>query len=1046
MFKNVDNKIDFPRIEEEILEFWKNNDIFQKSVQQRKGCAEFIFYDGPPFATGLPHFGHFVPNTIKDIIPRYKTMKGKYVKRNFGWDTHGLPVEYEVEKSLGISGRHEIEQYGIEKFNEECRNTVLKYTKEWEKTIVRLGRWVDFEKNYKTMDTSFMESVWWVFKTLYDKGLIYESYYVLPYSPKLATPLSNFEVNLGEYKEVNDPSLTVKFKIKDKNEYLLAWTTTPWTLPTNLGIAVGSNIEYSKIFDKERNETFLIGTKRLAHYYKCEKEYTILEQFKGEHIVGVEYEPVFAYFLKQRNKGAFRIHAAKYVTTDEGTGIVHIAPFGEEDYQILKRNTKVDIVTPMDSECRFTNEVKDFEGLFVKDADKRIIDKLKSMNLIFKRENFLHRYPFCYRTNSPLIYRPISSWFVNIEAIKAKLIKSNEKINWMPVHLKRGRFGKWLENAKDWAISRNRFWGNPIPVWVCSKTGNKICIGSREELERRSGQNINDLHKDKVDKITWPSEYGGVYIRTSEVLDCWFESGSMPYASKHYPFANTDGASLDNIFPADFVAEGLDQTRGWFYTLTILGTALFESTAFKNVIVNGLVLSSDGKKMSKSLRNYTDPMEVINTFGADALRLYLVMSPVVRADDLKYSDDGVKDVLKNIIIPIWNAYSFFVTYAIIDKFEATDDINLSKTSILDQWIISEIESLKKTLNEEIDKYNLTKAIEELLEFIDKLNNWYIRRSRRRFWKSENDTDKRDAYETLYYALKNLILMLAPFIPFLTENIYQNLKTENEKESIHLNEYPKEIEEFIKKDLEDKMNFTRKVVSIARALRASHDIKIRKPISAIYVVTKNQKEKEILNEMQEIILEEINAKAIKIRSNEEELVTYKAKANFKELGSKLAKDMKAVSSKIMKLTNDDILQIIKGNTHTIKIESNTYGITIKDIILERKEKENLRVINEDSITIGLDALITEELHLEGMARELIRKVQNLRKENKFNVSDRIVLYTNNNETSTKIVDKFEDYIKAETLALKIEANEEKAITRVDLDDDIEIMIGIKRCAS
>ncbi|AAX18150.1 isoleucine--tRNA ligase [Borrelia turicatae] len=1041
MFKKVESKVNFPKIEERILKFWNDNKIFEKSIQQREGCEEFTFYDGPPFATGLPHFGHFVPNTIKDIIPRYKTMKGKQVKRYFGWDTHGLPVEYEVEKSLKISGRYEIEKYGIDKFNEECRKIVLRYTKEWQKTISRLGRWIDFENNYKTMDTTFMESVWWVFQTLYNKGLIYESYYVLPYSPKLATPLSNFEVNLGEYKEIHDPSLTIKFKIKDKNEYLLAWTTTPWTLPTNLGIAVGKDIDYSKIFDKEKDETFIIGTKRLNHYYKDEKAYTVIEQFKGEYIKGIEYEPIFNYFLNQRDKGAFKIHTAEYVTTDDGTGIVHIAPFGEEDYNILKNNTKTDMITPIDAECRFTNEVKDFEGLFVKDADNKIIEKLKSMNLLFKRENFLHRYPFCYRTNSPLIYRPISSWFVNIEAIKEKLIKSNEQINWMPSHLKKGRFGKWLENARDWAISRNRFWGNPIPVWICSKTGNKICIGSKEELERLSGQKVNDLHKDKVDKITWPSEYGGVYVRTSEVLDCWFESGSMPYASKHYPFKDKD--NFHNIFPADFIAEGLDQTRGWFYTLTILGTALFENTAFKNVIVNGLVLSSDGRKMSKSLRNYTDPMEVINTFGADALRLYLVMSPVIRADDLKYSDDGVKDVLKNIIIPIWNAYSFFITYAIIDKFEPNNNINLHKTNILDKWIVSEIESLKKILNEEIDKYNLTKSIEELLAFIDKLNNWYIRRSRRRFWKSENDNDKIDAHETLYYVIKNLMLMLAPFIPFLTEEIYQNLKTKDEKESIHLNKYPQAIEKLINIDLEEKMNFIRKVVSIARALRASHNIKIRKPISTIYVVTKDQKEQQILNEMKEIILEEINAKEIKIKSNEEELVTYKAKANFRELGSKLGVNMKVGSLEIMKLTNEDILKIINGNKHIIKINENTYNITLKDIILERHERENLKIINEDSVTIGLDALITEELYLEGLSRELIRKVQNLRKENNFNVSDRIILYIDNSDILKKITNQFESYIKTETLTLKIEINKEKALTNVELDDAIFIKIGIKR---
>ncbi|AHH08807.1 isoleucine--tRNA ligase [Borrelia anserina] len=1041
MFKKVENKVNFPKIEEKILKFWNDNKIFEKSMQQREGCEEFTFYDGPPFATGLPHFGHFVPNTIKDIIPRYKTMKGKHVKRHFGWDTHGLPVEYEVEKSLKISGRYEIEQYGVDKFNEECRNIVLRYTKEWQKTISRLGRWVDFENNYKTMDITFMESVWWVFQTLYNKGLIYESYYVLPYSPKLATPLSNFEVNLGEYKEVHDPSLTIKFKIKDRNEYLLAWTTTPWTLPTNLGIAVGKDIDYSKIFDKEKDSTFIIATKRLNHYYKDEQAYTVIKQFKGEHIKGIEYEPVFNYFLNQRNKGAFRIHTAEYVTTDNGTGIVHIAPFGEEDYNIIKKNTKTDIKIPIDAECRFTNEIKDFEGLFVKDADNKIIEKLKSMNLLFKRENFLHRYPFCYRTNSPLIYRPISSWFVNIEKIKEKLIRSNEQINWMPSHLQKGRFGKWLENARDWAISRNRFWGNPIPVWICSKTGNKICIGSKEELERLSGQKVNDLHKDKVDKIMWPSEYGGIYTRTSEVLDCWFESGSMPYASKHYPFKDKD--KFHNIFPADFIAEGLDQTRGWFYTLTILGTALFESTAFKNVIVNGLVLSSDGRKMSKSLRNYTDPMKVINTFGADALRLYLIMSPVVRADDLKYSDEGVRDVLKNIIIPIWNAYSFFITYAIIDNFEPNNNMNLHKTNILDKWIISEIESLKKILNEEIDKYNLTKSIEELLEFIDKLNNWYIRRSRRRFWKSENDHDKIDAYETLYYALKNLMLMLAPFTPFLTEEIYQNLKIQGEKESIHLEQYPQEIKELINTDLEDKMNFIRKVISIARALRASHNIKIRKPISTIYVVTKNKKEQQILSEMQEIILEEINAKEIKIKSNEEDLVTYKAKANFRELGSKLGTNMKPVSLEIMKLNNEDILKIINNNQYMIKIKENEYNITLKDIILERHERENLKVINKDSITIGLDALITEELYLEGLSRELIRKVQNLRKENNFNVSDRIILHTDGNEILKKIISQFESYIKTETLTLKIDINQEKALEKVEIDDGISINIGIER---
>lgn len=1042
MFKKVENKANFPKIEEKILKFWTDNKIFEKSMEQREGCEEFTFYDGPPFATGLPHFGHFVPNTIKDIIPRYQTMKGKYVKRNFGWDTHGLPVEYEVEKKLGISGKYEIENYGIENFNKECKKIVLRYTEEWKNIILRLGRWVDFEKGYKTMDISFMESVWWVFKNLYNKGLIYESYYVLPYSPKLATPLSNFEVNLGEYKEVNDPSLTIKFKIKDKNEYLLAWTTTPWTLPSNLGIAVGKEIEYSKIFDKKKEEILILGSKKINSYFDDENAYTIIEKFKGSQLQGIEYEPIFNYFLEQKDKGAFKVHTADYVTTDDGTGIVHIAPFGEEDYRVLKKHTNVDIIDPLDAECKFTNRVKDFKGLFVKDADKKIIENLKLRNFLFKRENYLHRYPFCYRTNYPIIYRPISSWFVNVEKIKTKLLEVNEKINWMPAHLKKGRFGKWLENAKDWAISRNRFWGNPIPIWICSKTGKKICVGSKKELEELSGQKIEDLHKDKIDKITWPSTDGGTFIRTSEVLDCWFESGAMPYASNHYPFENE--SDFKNTFPADFIAEGLDQTRGWFYTLTILGTSLFENTAFKNVIVNGLVLSSDGRKMSKSFKNYTDPMKVINTFGADALRLYLIMSPVVKADDLKYSDNGVRDVLKNIIIPIWNAYSFFTTYAIIDKFKPAKNLSLVKSNNLDKWIISELESLKKILNKEIDKYNLTKSIESLLEFIDKLNNWYIRRSRRRFWKSENDKDKNDAYETLYYAIKTLMILLAPFIPFITEEIYQNLKTDEDKQSIHLNDYPKANENFIDKTIEEKINLARKITSMARSLRSLHNIKIRMPISTIYVVTKNQNEQNMLIEMQEIILDEINAKEMKIKSNEEELITYKAKANFKELGKKLGKNMKTVSIEISKLKNEDIIKIINGISHEIKVDNTKYYLSLNDIILEREEKDNLKVINEESITIGIDSLITQELYLEGLTREFVRQIQNLRKEKNFDVSDRINLYIENNATLEEILNKFEKYIKTETLALNIILNKSKLEKKINLDDDIFTIIGIEKC--
>ncbi|MDY0304355.1 MAG: isoleucine--tRNA ligase, partial [Sphaerochaeta sp.] len=673
MFQPVHAKVEFPKMEESILAFWDREEIFKKSVEGRPADNEYVFYDGPPFATGLPHFGHLVPGTIKDAIPRYQTMKGRRVNRTFGWDCHGLPVEYEVEKKLGISGHSSIVDFGVAKFNEECRSIVLRYTKEWEYTINRMGRWVDWDNGYRTMDTDYMESIWWVFKTLYEKGYIYEGYNILPFSPALASPLSNFEVNLGGYQDVVDPAITVRFAVDgEEDTYFLAWTTTPWTLPSNLALAFGPDIDYVKVRDTSDGSFYILGKDRLGHYYKDEAGYEIVEERKGREYQGMGYKPLFPYFAHLKEEaGAFICVTGDYVTTEDGSGIVHTAPgFGEDDYQVLK-GTGIPVVCPIDMEGRFTAEVSDWEGVFVKDADKEIIEYLRGKGLLVKRENYLHSYPFCYRTKTPLIYRALSSWFVDIQKIKQYMLDANEQIYWMPEHLKSGRFGKWLEGARDWSISRNRFWGNPIPIWKCDNSDYIEVIGSRAELEEKCGKRVEDLHKHYVDDLTWPSPDGkGTMRRIGDVLDCWFESGSMPYAQHHYPFENKE--YVDSHFPADFICEGLDQTRGWFYTLTVIAAGLWQKPAFYNCITNGIVLTAEGKKMSKSERNYTDPMELVNVYGADSLRFAMMNSAVVRAEDLKFSEDSIKDVLKGLIIPLWNAYSFFVTYANLDGYEPSE--------------------------------------------------------------------------------------------------------------------------------------------------------------------------------------------------------------------------------------------------------------------------------------------------------------------------------------------------------------------------------------
>jgi len=1033
-------------MEEEILAFWEKNDIFKKSISQREGKDEFVFYDGPPFATGLPHFGHFVPGTIKDIIPRYQTMKGKKVERRFGWDCHGLPVENLIEKELGLNSKTDIEKFGVANFNEACRSSVLRYVSEWRRIVTRLGRWVDFNNDYKTMDPDYMESIWWVMKTLWEKGLLYEGYYILPYCPRCSTVLSNHELNLGGYKDVHDPAITIKFKVTglvsgtaaeaakladlaDGSTFLLAWTTTPWTLPSNLALAVGPDIDY--VLVQDGNERYILAEARLSAYYKKPEEYQILWKKKGAELVGITYEPLFPYFKETKEQNAFRTYPGDYVSTEDGTGIVHIAPgFGEDDQRILK-GTGVPTICPVDAECRFTDEVPDYKGLFVKDADKAIIDRLKAEGKLVKRDQILHAYPHCWRCSSPLIYRAVSSWFVNVTKIKQQMLDANQQIHWVPEHIKDGRFGKWLEGARDWAISRNRYWGNPLPIWKCPDCGKTICVGSRKELQDLSGVEVKDLHKHFVDEITIPCSCGGTMQRIPEVLDCWFESGAMPYAQNHYPFENKE--FFESHFPADFISEGLDQTRGWFYTLTILGAALFNRPAFKNCVVNGLVLAEDGKKMSKSLRNYTDPMDVINTFGADALRIFLMHSAVVKADDLRYSDEGVKDVLKSIIIPLWNSYSFFVTYANIDGMKPTKAPE-NPSNPLDKWILSVSESMVEKVTAALDSYDMNRAIDPIVEFIDLLNNWYIRRSRRRFWRSENDSDKAEAYGTLYSVLKKISLVAAPIMPYTTEAIWQNLRLESDPISVHLADYP--LADTKRKDegLEFKMSVVQHAVSMGRALRYQYNIKVRQPLRSVELVTRNPEEKKVLLEMEEIIREELNVKNVIFRDNEEDLVEYQAKANFRVLGKELGKDMKAAAERIEALSQQEIQGLLDGATLSIEVNGKNVDLTAEKLDIRRIEKAQVKVLNEGTLTVGLDMEVTEELAQEGDVRDLVRGIQNLRKESGFDVTDRIKLTLFGSDKLKAAFKAFTDYIAQETLAVSIEWKEVPSMTEVEAGDE------------
>jgi isoleucyl-tRNA synthetase len=1008
---------DFVQSEHEILAFWKKQDVFKKSLDQTRDKPPYIFYDGPPFATGLPHHGHLVGSILKDAVPRFFTMRGRYVERRFGWDCHGLPIEHEIDKKLGKSAHDAIKDLGIKGYNDECRGIVQRYTSEWEKTITRIGRWVDFKNDYKTMDISFMESVWWVFKQLWEKDLVYQGTKVVPFSTALGTVLSNFEAGLN-YQDVQDPAVTVLFKLDEKlggdETFIAAWTTTPWTLPSNLGLCVGPEIEYVKIFDRELGKHILMASTRVEQYSK-KRQYDLKETYQGTHLVGKKYHPLFPYFSDLKKQGAFTVLADSYVTTDNGTGVVHLAPaFGEDDNRVMKAAGILTTVCPIDDAGKFTSEITDYRQQYVKDADKQIMRDLKADGRLYEQGTLVHSYPFCYRSDTPLLYRSIPSWYVRVENIKEDLLKSNNEINWVPDHIKVGRFGKWLEGARDWAISRNRVWGTPLPVWINDESGQAYCIGSLDELQKLTGHRPTDLHREFVDQLTFqlPNEKG-TYRRITEVFDCWFESGSMPYAQLHYPFENKE--LFENGFPAEFIAEGLDQTRGWFYTLTILSTALYKRPAFKNVIVNGIVMAEDGKKMSKRLKNYTSPDQLMETYGADALRLYLITSGLVKAEEQRFADSGVKDMVRRALLPWFNAYKFFATYAHVDGWRA-DKHTVTSDNITDRWILSNLQTLKANIIKEMEAYRLYNVVPALFTFIEDLTNWYIRLNRPRFWTDKLDNDKKAAYTTLYTAVKELSTAMAPFAPFLAEHIYRELEKYGplEKPSVHLCNYPVANTQLMDPLLEEAMGRMQQVILLGRQKRIQTQIKVKTPLRKLAII---HKDNNLLNEIKKLeyyIKSELNIKEVIYTQDEEKYIRLYAKPNSPVLGPRMGKRFGEFNKAIAGLSASQLSQYEQKGSLEILGENLREG----DLLIFREALPGTQSLSNRFISIELDTTLDRELELEGLARELVSRIQKMRKESGLQVDDRIVLGISGSADIDEAFTKHLSHIKSETLAADI----------------------------
>lgn len=982
MYKPVDTNLNFVEREKEVLAFWKENEIFEKSVEKNKGGECFNFYDGPPTANGKPHIGHILTRVMKDIIPRYKTMKGYYVRRKAGWDTHGLPVELEVEKQLGIDGKQEIEKYGIEPFIKKCKESVWKYKHEWEVMSDRIGYWADMKNPYITYDDNYIESVWWSLKQIADKGLLYKGYKIVPYCPRCGTALSSHEVAQG-YKDVEEKSVFIKFAVKGRpGVFFLAWTTTPWTLPSNVALCVNPKEDYVEI--KVGDETYIMADALVGSLFE-EGQYEKLSVKKGKDYEYTEYEPLFDYNTGAKEK-AYYVTCDGYVTLTDGTGVVHIAPaFGEDDSNVGKRYG-LPFVQMVDSRGRFVKEAYDLVDVFAKDADKMIIEKLREQGKLFKELMFTHSYPFCWRCDTPLLYYARSSWFIKVTAVKEQLLASNASVNWMPPTIGTGRMGNFLENVIDWGISRERYWGTPLPIWVCNKCGKVHVVGSREELRKLGGLDHDiELHRPYIDEVKWQCECGGEMVRTPEVLDCWYDSGSMPFAQWHYPFENKD--IFESTFPADFISEAVDQTRGWFYTLLAVSTTLFGKSPFRNCIVLGHVNDKDGIKMSKHKGNVVEPFTVLDKQGADATRWYFYTASAPWLPS-RFSAENVSEAQRKFMGTLWNTYAFFVLYAEIDKFNPTEHkLEDCKLTVMDKWILSGLNSLIKFVDEGLNEYKITETSRAIGEFVDNLSNWYVRRCRDRFWGSDMTENKEAAYVTLYTVLSTLSKVIAPYVPFLAENMYQNLVANFDKNaplSVHLCDFPVADESRIDPELESGMNDVLKTVVLGRAARNKANIKNRQPLKRLIYNGK----KELSPELKALVEDELNVKEVDISADSAKYISYELKPQLKTLGPKYGALLGKIRALLAEKSDEIAATVKSGKTYVAELDGKTVELAEEDLLISVKNKEGFSSESDGETTVVLDTELNNELIYEGAEREIVSKIQTMRKEAGFEVVDHI----------------------------------------------------------
>ncbi|MEZ4695880.1 MAG: isoleucine--tRNA ligase [Rhodothermales bacterium] len=1042
-----------PEIEEEILDSWKENHVFSKSLDKGPNAPTFTFYEGPPTANGRPGIHHVMARTIKDAFCRYKTMKGFRVQRKGGWDTHGLPVEIEVEKELGLVGREQVAAYGIEKYNAACRASVLKYKDLWDSLTVRMAYWVDLDNPYVTFRNEYIESVWWLLKQIYDKGLIYKGHKIQWYSPGSGTVLSSHEVSLG-YKDVQDPSVFVRFQSRDDSDtFFLAWTTTPWTLISNVALAVGPSIDYVKVkvpTDDGGFEYLILADARLG---ALKTEYDVVERMKGSELVGRTYVPLYDYFLNDPGvEAAWRIVSADYVSTEDGTGIVHTAPaFGAEDYESSVR-WNLPVVNPVRSDGRFSEAAPLVAGQWFKDADKTVIRDLRDRGLLLRQETIVHSYPHDWRKGTPLMSYPVESWFIRTTAIKDRLVQLNDEINWQPASIGTGRFGEWLRNNVDWALSRRRFWGTPLPIWESDVEGSEYreIIGSVAELAEKCGglPADFDLHRPFIDELTWPSPDGGTMRRVEDLIDVWFDSGAMPFAQWHYPFENAE--TFEASFPADFIAEGVDQTRGWFYTLHAIAALVRDDVAYRNVVVNGLVLDANGEKMSKSKGNAVDPFDVISRKGADVVRWYM-MSNAPPWENIRFSERGLDETFRKFFSTIHNVYSFFATYANIDGFDTTPRVPVSERQELDRWIISRMHSTVAAVDDAYATYNPTRAARYVEEFVDDLSNWYIRRSRRRFWKeADTGSGKTQAYQTVFECLVTIARLSAPIAPMYSDWLYSKLKPalEDAAESVHTAAFPTVEDAELDEDLERRIHLARSISSAVLALRNASQINVRQPLSRILVVTGRNIAKADVDAVRGMILDEVNVKSIEYVDTSSGVVNRTAKANYQTLGRRLGKRMKAAAAAIAALDDQQITGYIDSGRISLDLDDGPLDLGEGDIDIVSSGVDGWLVQSVEGSTVALDATLTKDLLLEGISREIVNRIQNLRKQADYDVTDRIRVEYATSGVIRESLGEYAEVVRNETLALELHPADEPAgdlVESFEIEDQV-ITIGVRRTSN